>query len=283
MVKFYDLNIPRSNDAVAQKHTLKLAQRLGYEVVAISETLKYGDEMKPAAPPCDLSSEPSVEKLQQLSRITIVLTDSTRTDILRRSDVKSYDILAVQPTSEKTFHMACHDLNIDLITFDLSDTLEFHLKYSNVQNAWKAGKFFEICYAPAIRDATRRKHIFKAAAGLTDRKGGRNLIISSGALRPTELRGPYDVANLATLFGVDENSTKHCVSSYCRALLLKAATRKQTIKSSISVNYMSDIKDEDKWKVRQSLKESERDGGKREAEEKDEGEDRKGSKKLKAR
>ena len=75
----------------------------------------------------------------------------------------------------------------------------------------------QICYAPALREETARRNIFTNALALTRATRGKGIIISSGARSAFELRGPYDVINMATLFGLSEQDAK--VSSHHPACL----------------------------------------------------------------
>lgn len=45
---------------------------------------------------------------------------------------------------------------------------------------------------------------------------GKNLIISSAAPTANEVRGPYDIANLFSLFGLSTERAKSAVSRNCR-------------------------------------------------------------------
>jgi hypothetical protein len=45
---------------------------------------------------------------------------------------------------------------------------------------------------------------------------GRNIIVSSAASRVNELRGPNDVANMSTLFGLSMEHARAAVSKNCR-------------------------------------------------------------------
>lgn len=50
---------------------------------------------------------------------------------------------------------------------------------------------------------------------------GKNLIFSSAAPSVTELRGPYDVANLTTLLGITMERAKAAISKNCRYVKCK--------------------------------------------------------------
>eukprot|EP00246_Nothoceros_aenigmaticus_P012458 TRINITY_DN3885_c0_g1_i1.p1 TRINITY_DN3885_c0_g1~~TRINITY_DN3885_c0_g1_i1.p1 ORF type:complete len:279 (+),score=52.25 TRINITY_DN3885_c0_g1_i1:43-837(+) len=64
---------------------------------------------------------------------------------------------------------------------------------------------------------------------------GRNIVLSSGASRAVELRGPNDVANLCTLFGLSPENAKCAVSKNGRSTILHAVTRRKSFKGAISV------------------------------------------------
>ncbi|KAL4842060.1 hypothetical protein H8958_022079 [Nasalis larvatus] len=88
------------------------------------------------------------------------------------------------------------------------------------------GLAFELVYSPAIKDSTMRRYTISNALNLMQICKGKNVIISSAAERPLEIRGPYDVANLGLLFGLSESDAKAAVSTSCRAALLHGETRK---------------------------------------------------------
>ena len=89
------------------------------------------------------------------------------------------------------------------------------------------GPVLQICYAPALREKTARRNFFANALALARATRGKGIIISSGARSALELRGPYDVINMATLFGLSEQdatvtllrclNTTHICMSYGRA------------------------------------------------------------------
>ena len=85
---------------------------------------------------------------------------------------------------------------------------------------------FELCYAPALREPTVRRQLFANALAVVRAAGGAGVILSSGALRAFELRGPYDVANLGTLFGLSLAAAKEAVASRALAVLQHAHARR---------------------------------------------------------
>ena len=66
--------------------------------------------------------------------------------------LRSYDIFAVRPTSEKAFQAACLTLEgVDIISLDLSTRLPFQLKRPYIFGALARGVSFEISYGSALR------------------------------------------------------------------------------------------------------------------------------------
>ncbi|XP_076616726.1 ribonuclease P protein subunit p30 isoform X1 [Chaetodon auriga] len=88
------------------------------------------------------------------------------------------------------------------------------------------GLVFEVSYSAAIRDSTMRRYTIANAVSLVDTCKGKNMILSSAAEKPLELRGPYDITNLGLLFGLSDGDAKEAVSSTCRSVVLHAETRK---------------------------------------------------------
>lgn len=75
----------------------------------------------------------------------------------------------------------------------------------------------QVLVAPTLRDESGRRFAFANAAALTRGTRGKGVILSSGARQAFELRGPYDVANLGTLFGLTQINAKasHLQSTWC--------------------------------------------------------------------
>jgi ribonuclease P/MRP protein subunit RPP1 len=65
--------------------------------------------------------------------------------------VRSYDILAVEPTSEKLFQQACSaPLEVDIIVLSQADRQGFSLRVPMIKMALERGIFFELCYSAAL-------------------------------------------------------------------------------------------------------------------------------------
>ncbi|KCV71364.1 hypothetical protein H696_02316 [Fonticula alba] len=178
--------------------------------------------------------------MRQLSRMTYVSDNPSDSSQLgsTSSILASYDIVAVQPLSEKMFLACCNTLDIDLISLDVGATpggrLGFPLRRNPISQAISRGLFFEVCYSAALSDAGSRRNLIQTASILLGHSKGRNVIFSSAAMRALELRSPLDVANLGCLFGIDQSTSRMLVSSNPSQLLLKCATRTGTYRGVVA-------------------------------------------------
>ncbi|CAJ0749730.1 9544_t:CDS:2, partial [Entrophospora sp. SA101] len=190
-------------------------------------------------------------KLEQLTRLTVVLEDSSQNYGLTSSNntILSYDIFAVQPINEKSFQNTCSNFDVDIISLEMGSRLPFYLKHGMVGLAIDCGIFFEICYSPTIRDSISRQHLISNAQNLVRVTCGKNIIISSEAQRAIELRGPYDIINLGTIMGMNQALSKDCITTNCRAVVMHAATRRNAHKAVISFKPVSSLKQSDLWRI----------------------------------
>ncbi|PWZ03647.1 PHP domain-like protein [Testicularia cyperi] len=193
----------------------------------------------------------------QLSRLTVVLDEQSMAKsgngivTNNATALQSYDLLAVRPTTEAAFQHACLTLSdlkpfsIDIISLDFcsQSRLPFLLKRTTVNAAIENGVQFEICYGPAVgcksdglngdpsssssNDPLRaRRNLISGVRDLLRITNGKGVFFSSGALEALALRGPHDVINLAAVFGLNPAAARDAISHNCRALLVRAQTRK---------------------------------------------------------
>jgi ribonuclease P/MRP protein subunit RPP1 len=155
---------------------------------------------------------------------------------------KKYDIIALRPTDETALHAACSSIEtIDIISVDLSTRLPFYFKHGSIGLAIERGIFFEICYSGAIRggsfdvstsesmwchglplpfthspllliDPSSRRQLISNAQGLVRATRGRQIILSGGASRALDLRGPHDIINLASLFAMSPDRARDALT-----------------------------------------------------------------------
>ncbi|XP_030424940.1 ribonuclease P protein subunit p30 isoform X1 [Gopherus evgoodei] len=258
---FADLNVPGAPERKSLQSLLEAAAHLGYSTVAINHVIDFKEKkqeiVKPISPSELFPSLPIVQgkskPIKIVTRLTLVVSDPSHCNVLRSTstNIRLYDIIAVFPETEKLFHVACTNLDVDLICVNVTEKLPFYFRRSSVnmnnfstchlylstvvmgarenpqlRKAIDRGVYFELLYTPAIKDSTMRRYTISNALSLMQICKRKNIIISSAAERPLELRGPYDVANLGLLFGLSESDAKAAISTNCRAVLLHGETRK---------------------------------------------------------
>ncbi|KAH6822080.1 polymerase/histidinol phosphatase-like protein [Perilla frutescens var. hirtella] len=268
---FFDLNIPHheSDRHVTDKPSLRgrrlklalKAMELGYSGVAYNRTLKgvmsesdrCSTGLFPISKLTPISSSffASVKfhrellnvavsaPFRQYTRLTVIVDSQSQASTLNAGNpiLRSYDIVAVRPSNQKTFDQACQTLEVDMIAIDFSEKLRlpFMLKKSMVTAAIKRGVYFEITYSGLIADAQSRQQMINNCKLLVDWTRGKNLILCSAAPSATELRGPQDVANLLFLLGLPRERAKAAISSNCRCLLANALRKKHFYKEAVKV------------------------------------------------
>lgn len=168
--------------------------------------------------------------------MTLILDDAAQAQALP-SLTSKFDILAVRPTSEKLLLAACTNLEIDLISLDLSQRLPFNLRHRTLGVAVARGIKIEICYAPSTRqgDNNTRRNLISNAASLYRATRGKGIIISSGAQDALECRSPYDISNLATLWGFTQEKGKLAVEGDARAVCTHARMRRRSYKQVVEI------------------------------------------------
>ncbi|KAK5905400.1 hypothetical protein CgunFtcFv8_001368 [Champsocephalus gunnari] len=234
MSVFMDLNLVYSPDSSRLQNLVETAAHLGYSTVAINyvyePTAKKKQDIPAPRPIKDLIPElPIVQgrsrPIRVLNRLTVMMSDSSHFRATA-AEYRAFDLLAVQPTTEKLFHAACMICDVDIICISVTEKLPFFFKRAPVNGATERGVVFEVSYAAALRDSTRRRYTIANSTALMESCRGRNVILSSAAETPLELRGPYDITNLGLLFGLTDGDSKDAVSSSCRSVVLHAETRK---------------------------------------------------------
>jgi RNase P/RNase MRP subunit p30 len=221
---FYDLRIPHDHS----QQIVNRAIELEYDAYALDQVVE-AKNLKKLKPPAAESASDFIaidsnivdavnDEPKRYSRITIVLENNTN---LQLSHLK-YDIIAVQPTTEKAFIACCSNADIDLISLEFDSRLPFYIKSSSVSLAMSKGIYFEISYAAAISDLNARKSLAINSKNLIRATKGKNIIISSNAQNAMQLRGPNDLMNLYSLFGLNPDKAKAALSKTCRSLLLQA-------------------------------------------------------------
>eukprot|EP00933_Yihiella_yeosuensis_P029260 TRINITY_DN22929_c0_g1_i1.p1 TRINITY_DN22929_c0_g1~~TRINITY_DN22929_c0_g1_i1.p1 ORF type:complete len:286 (-),score=60.43 TRINITY_DN22929_c0_g1_i1:57-881(-) len=161
-----------------------------------------------------LDAKESHSSLLQFRRLTIVASDEAQ--VSAASQVVKlrphYHLVAIRPTSEDAFLLACEKGVCDVISLSLDEKVPFQIRRKDVLTFLGRGGFFELELAPAIRDSGRRRAVIGNAEQLLHATRGRNVFLSSAAIDPIEMRSPHDMANFAAVLGLRGELAKKSIS-----------------------------------------------------------------------
>ncbi|GAO16710.1 uncharacterized protein UV8b_07932 [Ustilaginoidea virens] len=235
----YDLNIAWSPATTTERllQTLSLASSLGYSTVALNQTLELPLPANPTSPfPPIPPSSPSRQLPSVLLRATLPLSDPAASNYRLPSLAKVYDILAIRPLTEKAFQNACLTLDIPIISLDLASHFPFHFRPKPCMAAVSRGVRFEICYAQLLTaDSRGRANFISNATGLIRATRGRGIVISSEAKGAIALRGPADVVNLLSVWGLASEKGMDGLRSIPRSVVVNEGIKRTGFRGVINV------------------------------------------------
>lgn len=152
------------------------------------------------------NDNPKAKALKCVTRLTVKIDSAAALDLVGASHspaLRHFDLLCVIPSTSESFAAACHRNDLDIISIDASARLEFTLKPSLVNEAFKRGIVFELRYSDALLNQTCKRYFLSNASMLIRACRGRGFICSSGSKNPMHLRGHHDIANLMVMCGVN--------------------------------------------------------------------------------
>jgi ribonuclease P/MRP protein subunit RPP1 len=146
--------------------------------------------------------------------------------------------LALRPTNEKAFLLACTSLdNFSIISLDLTVRYPFHFRPKPFMTAIRRGIRFEICYAQAVQDggADKRRNFTSNTLAIVRATRGRGLIVSSEARSVLSVRAPADVQNLLNVWGMEQERAKEAISVTPRSVVVNERMRRTSYRGVIDV------------------------------------------------
>ena len=101
----------------------------------------------------------------------------------------------------------------------------------------RAGTRVELCYAAGTAGAggAAGAALVANAAQLIRASRGRGVVLSSGAARAAGLRGPWDAANLATVWGLKAERGVEAVGTEARFVVAAARVRREGWRGVVGV------------------------------------------------
>jgi ribonuclease P/MRP protein subunit RPP1 len=230
---FYDLNVPHDSNARDLSRTIAFHAELGFTQIAIA--LSITGKIPATPPPVPLESITVPKSVSLLTRMTLHVHDPSQNHRLAQLQ-SAYDLIALRPTTEKALGLCCNSLECDLISLDFSVRLGYPLRFKTVASALQRGIRFEICYSPGITGGSdARRNLIGGTAALIRATRGRGIIISSEARSALGLRGPWDVINLAVVWGINQERGKEAICEEARKVLQLARLKRESYRGVVDI------------------------------------------------
>lgn len=235
---FYDLSIPWTTDFAELQRTLNLLAELEYNVVALNHIIRGKVPTDISCPIPEKLPFPVPARLRILRRCTLVLSDTSQNHRLSSLST-NYDIFALRPTEEKGLLLSCTSLECDLVSLDLTIRYPFHFKFKTLGAAMQRGVRIEICYASGLtsQDPVARRNLISNATSLIRATRSRGIVMSSEAPKAVACRGPWDVINLAAVWGLSQERGREAVGREARAVMVQAEMKRTSFRGVIDVVY----------------------------------------------
>lgn len=233
----YDLNVLWPSDKTTGipsnvYKTLIVLQDLGYTVIALNVIIGGKISPKNIVNPIDKKSiGEEFPKLKILSRLTIILDDITQ-NVNFTTLYSQFDIIAIRPQSEKALQSASTGLDVDIISLDIGHRLPFYLKHKTLCAAVDRGIKLEICYMTSNNNDSR-KNIISNSSAIIRATRKRGIVVSSEADSPLGCKSPYDVTNMAVLWGLDHMHARDAVGKTAGLVVKNAFLRKNSYKQVV--------------------------------------------------
>ena len=126
-----------------------------------------------------------------------------------------------------------------MISLDLTMRFPFHFKHKTLSTALQRGIKFEICYAPGIlpSNSSARRNLISNATQLIRATRGKGIVISSETKRAVGCRAPWDVINLATVWGLGQERGREAIAQEARSVVVQAEMKRRSYRGVIDVLY----------------------------------------------
>ncbi|KAJ5078880.1 ribonuclease p subunit p30 [Anaeramoeba ignava] len=250
MEKLIAMAIKLNYDCVAfnQNFTGKITEKSTFEPIILNEKKDQENSTKKISTLRLISD--GKKGFKQLSRMTYIPSSNNDFVYLNRSSqiLETFDIVAIEPKTKVFFDKCCEISYIDIITFDLNEKIDFQLSYKQIKQAIRNGIFFEIRYSSLLGETQIRRKAMNNILNIIKYTKGKNIIFSSGTSSLMELRGPYDIMNLGTLFDLPFEKGKLSISKNCESAISHGYLRK-TFNGIVEQKNIEEIDEKEKWEL----------------------------------
>lgn len=231
---------------------------MDYRYIAINFTVSENVKL-PLSTPDKLNPIPIGElrkrfknfaNLHLFSRITLVIADPAKCqNIAKLNNLACFDIISVQPTTEKALQLTTTNLDIDIVSLPMLSRLSFFLKHKTVGQALSRGIKFEICYSgliagPAGYESSSalgatghisRKTFFGNCLQLIRALRCQGLVFSSGASEPLHVRNHVDILAVMRELGLKTSNAKEGFVKNPESVLVSGRLRVKSNKQTVMV------------------------------------------------
>lgn len=212
--------------------TIAALSDLGYTCIAVNVILS-GKISPTYQSPIDAESlRAKFPKLRILTRVTVILDDASQNQNVQILSAK-FDLICVRPLTEKSLQSASTNLDIDVISLDMTRRQPFYLRHKTVGAAIDRGIKFEMTYGAAPTSTEARRQVISNAIQIIRATRSRGIILSSEANEPGVCRGPYDVVNLACIWGLDHMRARDAVGKTAVQAVMAGDLRTNSYKQVI--------------------------------------------------
>lgn len=176
------------------------------------------------------------EEFKIYHRITVTIgRDDTLCATLNDPKFDAFDLIAVKPRTIEQLGMIASKLNVDIVV--MREDLFQKINVTNkVHEFMRRGMQIELDYGNAISNSQHFvfTNFIRLSTTLTRMTKGNNMILTNGSRNRSTMKGPYEVANIASFLGHDYSLGKKMISTHVRDALMHAETRK-TMKGTIKL------------------------------------------------
>lgn len=229
------------------KNTLNVAEQLGYTHIALNfKPNSATSNNKKMKIPNNLNSLNPINierdfkefehRIKIFSRITVKIDDPTQCQNIAKFQ-QVFDIVAVEPITEKSFQSAIVNLEIDIISFNLQNRLPCYMKHKTLCSAIEKGMVFEIKYTDFLNNTNRAQAISNSKQIIRASRN-RGMICSSGCDvdKPYQLRNFNNVIPILKMIGIDSNRCNMMFQDWSLKVLLNGRLRIKSYKQTITVS-----------------------------------------------
>lgn len=244
-----DYDFPPSKGILAKvKACLAVLEQLGYTHVALNFEPQWASGSINKHVPSEISKVNPInidrdfgdfkDRIKLYTRITLKIDDPSQCQNITRFQ-QVFDIVAVEPQTERALQLAITNLEVDIVTFNYKERLPCYLKHKTLCAATEKGIHFEIKYSDFLDSTTRsRTQAISNAKQLIRASRSRGLICSSGAeaTQITKLRSASDISNLLQLIGLNHNRADQAFKDWSLKVLLSGRLRIKSYKQVVAVS-----------------------------------------------